>query len=454
MSPLGMPTAMMRPSGLTATAVRVAGRQHPIDRLTRSPCRPRRRNLAASTPRAPCVARNSRRPSELHALAATGSGTLVSVSPSDATAAGTEGRVIWWTTRRWSTSITAVENIVVMATSRPSGLSETVCLGEPTGGRTLARTLPTASRVRGSTKTAKIGPCLSEPSPLLDRDHPVAGPAGQHGVADDDQDGGVDPGDPRRADLRAEPLPVGEVPRGHGSVVAGGVRAGAGAVHCQGEDGAASGGEDLATHPSAADQVADHEPLVGRRGDEYRAGRVGGRGGHPAGVVGDPLSRPGSSPGDTSRWSRRAPRPASRGRRGRGRRCRTRPGGRASWSCHGTGRGSSVPRGGRRLISSTVSASAENPWRQLLVSSPADDALAEHRRPGPSRAGVDVQGAAHGRRTAVPGDHHHAEPPAVRGEPGGQRPAAEVGDPPDPPDPAVRAEQASARTPRCRRPAG
>jgi hypothetical protein len=48
----------------------------------------------------------------------------------------------------------------VIATSRPSGLTEAVCRGQPTGARMLARTLPVASRVRGSTKTAKIGPWL------------------------------------------------------------------------------------------------------------------------------------------------------------------------------------------------------------------------------------------------------------------------------------------------------
>ena len=217
-----------------------------------------------------------------------------------------------------------------MATSRPSGLSETVSLGiahrRPDAGPDAADRLAGA-RVHEDGEYRSLS---FQPFPLLDRDHPVAGPAGQHGVADDDQDGGIDPGDPRRADLRAEPLPVGEVPRGHGSVVAGGVRPGTGAVHCQGEDGAAFGGEDLATHPSAADQVADHEPLVGRRGDEYGAGRVGGRGGHPAGVVGDALRMTGSSPGGTSRWFRRASRPASRGRRERSRRCRSCPGERAS----------------------------------------------------------------------------------------------------------------------------
>ena len=133
--------------------------------------------------------------------------------PSDATAAGTEGSVIWWTTRRRSTSITAVENIVVMATSRAAlGLSETVSLGKshrrPDAGLDAVHRGASA-RVH---EDGEYRPLSFHPFPLLDRDHPVPGPAGQHGVADHDQGGGVNPADPRRSDLRAEPLPVGRGP--------------------------------------------------------------------------------------------------------------------------------------------------------------------------------------------------------------------------------------------------
>ena len=162
-------------------------------------------------------------------------------------------------------SITAVENIVVTATSRPSGLTEAVCLGQPTGARTLARTLPTASRVRGSTKTAKIGPWLAGlPHCKTGTTQSPVRPASS-GSPMTISSAGIDAGDPRRTDLRAEPLPVGEVPGGHGPVVAGGVRASALPVHRQSVDSAGAGGQHLPAHPAASDQVADHEPLVGRR---------------------------------------------------------------------------------------------------------------------------------------------------------------------------------------------
>ena len=104
-------------------------------------------------------------------------------------------------------SITAVENPVVIATSRPSGLTEAVCLGQPTGARQLARTLPVASRVPGLDEDCEDRSLAGGGAPLQDRDHPFAGPDGKLGVTDDDQLAGIDAGDPRRTDLRAaEPL--------------------------------------------------------------------------------------------------------------------------------------------------------------------------------------------------------------------------------------------------------
>ena len=103
-----------------------------------------------STSRAPSVARNSRRLSALHAVAPTGSGAPVATEPLVAMLFGTSGSVTRRTTRRLSRSTIAVEYIVVTAASRPSGLVVAVSFGQPSGGRSLARTLPTAWRVRWS----------------------------------------------------------------------------------------------------------------------------------------------------------------------------------------------------------------------------------------------------------------------------------------------------------------